>query len=236
MSMSTVLCLADAACTLYIFNCDIILIVSRNFARPCSCCLITGGRAAWCRMPGSHTSETAPSFLGGICVLCYTPHLNFTCSCRLENEQNELVEIIETVTYQICRDDDIDVDIFYEVRIHRLCRVWDIYMLILCHVSCPNQPRKCKIQHKYDYFDFKTVTRFGVLEECCRDYWLASTKIKMQSTLWRSSWLSSSAWRAKCESLLTFISDHVLPGVSLLQPGRVPDQREYPVAGAGVQG
>ena len=37
-------------------------------------------------------------------------------SYRLEKEQNELVEVIETVTYQICRDDDINVDIFYEVR------------------------------------------------------------------------------------------------------------------------
>ena len=33
----------------------IAVIVSRSFARPCSCCLIIGKRAAWCRKPGSHT-------------------------------------------------------------------------------------------------------------------------------------------------------------------------------------
>ena len=33
----------------------------------------------------------------------------------MEKQQNDLVEVIETVTYQICTDDDITVDIFYEV-------------------------------------------------------------------------------------------------------------------------
>ena len=31
-------------------------------------------------------------------------------------------------------------------------------------------------------------------------------------------------------------SDDALPGVSLLQPGRVSDQGEHPVARAGLQG
>ena len=113
MSMSSVLYVADAACTLYIFNCGncfkefcetlFLLFDHRQegrlvqdawFSHIRNCSLIPG----W----DLYTLSTQYKYLNPL--------------FRLEKEQNELVEVIETVTYQICRDDDINVDIFYEVR------------------------------------------------------------------------------------------------------------------------
>ena len=47
-------------------------------------------------------------------------YLNLTLNRRSESEKRktELVDVLESVSYQLCGEDDISVDVFYEVTLH----------------------------------------------------------------------------------------------------------------------